>query len=440
MKPGLDTMAMWSRAETGAVRLGSMLQVALRRLKDLDVHVFELEGQLRGRVTVKALFAGRSQRLDEVRHFLFNGPVTMREIGDATPLNLRRRVRAMLRPGVDLALWEAWPWDTTYRHGENVDSYVVQPWLDARASPGRDWDSYLGSRVAENARRASHRATHGALAVHVCEDKAQRDLFYSTMLLPMANTRYGLDVHVPDPGHYKALLASPACQLLLVTRAGQALAGAWLSRSARRAELALPHYGALPEVLADNALRRDVMALLNTVLFRTACAQGLNVNLALTRPYLDDGVFNHKRQWGCSLEPIPAFGRYRMQYVSRRQDLLLGAAPVFHLTHAGLSGLMAFQPSTPQPERELAEQLARAAFPGLGGVTVRVCGDRGLMFRLSQSLASVKGTPVWYVPGEAATPDHATTVVPELRGLQLPSPPELMAPPRRINARPVGEG
>ncbi len=408
-QPGTATGLAGLRA--AAARLLYRLRLARRRLGDLNVRVFELDGMVRGRVAAKVLYGGRASSVREVQQFLFSGPVNVRDLGAATALNLQRRLRQLMRPPVDVLMWEAWPWETTFRHGNTSDSYVVQTWLDARANPGRDWEALREHTLSSNARRASLKATRGTLTVRMATSAAEREGFYDAMLLPMAKHLFGEDLFVPDAATYRATCATG--HLLLAERAGQVVAGAWVNWSTPPGQLRLPHYGALPVVLEDNTLRREVMALINSWVFREACSRGLQVNLALTRPFLDDGVYNQKRQWGCWLQHLPAFERYRIQFVSERGDDVLRAAPFFHLTHAGVCGHMAYAPTGEDPVKELGTLLARAVFPGLQGITVRVSGAHALRLHLSVALPNVKGCPVWYVPGDLArTPPLHNAPVP----------------------------
>lgn len=389
-----DATGMVTKARMLGRRSVHHIQVAQRRLKDMDVCVHEIDGMLRGQVPARVLYAGRSRKLAEIRPFLFKGPTAVREIGRATPLSLQACLARLANPQVDILLWEAWPWETSDDDGAPNHSYVVQAWLDAHAAPGTSWQTYEDNSLSENTRRASRRAAKAGFTLQLTTDTAEQETFYHRMLLPMSQHLFGDDGRAPARAAYYSFCSGPEAEVLTLKRDGAFVAGALLKRCADSNELALLYYGALPVILDDGSLRRDVMAALNSWVFREACAAGRQVNLALTRPFLDDGVYNHKRQWGCWLQPLPAFGRYHLQFINGRAADLLQVAPFFHLSRDGVRGVMAFTPTESDPVKELRAQLARSAFPGLRSITVMVRGEQALVGRLATALSSVKDCQV----------------------------------------------
>ena len=359
---------------------------------DRDARVVKMEGLLRGHLPVTVLFAGRTARLPEVRALLFSGPSTQHDLGASSPLSPRHEAESLEWPHADVTMWEAWPWETSIPG----DSYVVQAWLDAHANPGRDGDAFLRQQVSDTVKRNLRKADRRGLTLRVSHDVDESDRFYHQMLLPMAEAVFGSDKYLPDLATYRAYGAGAEKAVLFVERDGRPLAGAALLYGTTPPELALRHYGVVAEVLDDKALRAELMALLNAWVYRDAATRGLEVNLALTRPYMDDGVFNYKRQWGCWLQPLPAYGRYRLRFAPDREDELLEAAPLFHVVEGGIAGVMAFTPSTPDPVKALRDQLNAAVFDGLRRVEVRVRGPAVVRDDLERALPSLRGCPLVY--------------------------------------------
>ncbi|MBI5493970.1 MAG: hypothetical protein HY904_03025 [Deltaproteobacteria bacterium] len=360
--------------------------------------MFELRGLLRGRMPAKILFGGGAARLQEVRQFLFHGAVETREIGPASPFHLGPRLAREADPAVHALLWDAWPWEHSA-----AGTYVVQAWLDAHADPGPDWERNVKSRVNETVAKCLRRAERLGCTFSTSRDGSELERFYNEMVLPTALARYGEDVFLADVGTFLARGAGEDRILLKVQRDGMWLAGSVVVFAPERSEAWMLNCGMASTVLADRALTAEVNALKRAWVFKEASRRGLRVNLALTRPFLDDGVFDNKRRWGCWLQQVPALPRYRMQLAPQHVDGFLRVAPFFHLAPDGVRGVLAFAPSLPDAVEELRARLNACVFPGLRGLTVRVAGGAELLAELSRAVPAVKGCGVSY---QAAGPEQ----------------------------------
>lgn len=416
-----------ARVWTGVKRIQARL--ARRLLLHRVVNVFEIEGKWHNKLTAKMVFAGHADGLDDLRHAFFPGPASTRMVGRMSVFNARRTLAGTRDASVDVVATDAWPWETSVE-GKH---HVVQTWLDAHADPTADWELFQHKVLGDNMRRTLQKAQRSPVTLRLSRDAADHERFYRTMLIPMANERFGAEKFVPRLETYLARRVTADAAVLWAELDGVAIAGAAVIFLPALHELALHHYGALPPVLADKARRAEVIALLTGWIFRAASREGMRVNMALTRPFLDDGVLHYKRHWGSSLQPVLTTPRYRMTFVSPRGEDLIAVAPFFHLAREGIRGCAAVNADGgPDAVNALMVRLRSAVFPNLKGMDVRVRGTPDQVALLAHNHPMVRECPLAFSirpRGPSFGTPPATGLSPGAPAVSPAVPPALQADP-----------
>lgn len=344
---------------------------------------YSLSGELRGRTPLTALYCGHHAFLRDVDQLLFGGRAAVAELGEASADRL-------LRSGSDVVVTEAWPSETS----DGPRRLVVQPWLEARCEPRAGYAAHLRDEVSENVRRSLKRAREKGLATRATGSQEEAVRFLRDVAAPMARRLYGHETVLGAPERVLAWRGrSNRLETLLVERDGVLLGGAVLVHLDLRREVMVHSYGLSGPVLDDGKLRSEVTAAVNAEVFETACERGWAVNLGQTRPFLDDGVFNHKRQWGARLAPVVRQPRLRLEMVTPRWRFL-ASAPLFVLERDGVRGLASFEPSLEMTPKRLTERLSGCVFDGLKGLEVVM--PAGLPVGSLSAVAQVKGCPVTF--------------------------------------------
>ena len=354
---------------------------AARHARSESQHSFSLTGLLRGRAPFSAIYIGDDVFLRELDQWLFAGQAAMNEL---EPLARDR----LVRDGVDVVIHEAWPSETS----DHPLRPIAQPWLESRCEPGTSFPAFLRDRVSENVRRSLKRAQAQGFTTRTdgAEEVALR--FLREVAEPMARSLYGDETMIGTPEKILAWRGrSNRLETLLVERRGEPLGGAVLLHFDLRRETMLHSYGLQPGALEDRRLRSEVMAAVNGAVFEAACAKGYVVNLGQTRPFLDDGVFNSKRQWGTHLAPVVRQPRFRLELSAPRWRVL-AAAPLFVLGSDGVRAMASFDPSEEPTPKSLADRLSGWVCDGLKGIEVVM--PAGLPVGSLSALTEVKGCPV----------------------------------------------
>jgi hypothetical protein len=339
------TAARLASQTLDARRTAAIYWQAARRRLAAPPPAFLLSGLLRGRAPATAIYLGATKFLEDVDQTFF--------ANQAYKLQLDPAALSAARDGVDFVIHEAWPWQTA----DDSHRPVVQSWLDARCDPGRDFQAFLRDRVSETVKRNLRKAQARGLCFRLDPSEEGVLRFLREVAIPMAQTTYGEESIVGAPERVLAWKGpSTVLATLLAEQDGVFVGGAVLIISELRAELLIHSYGLSPQVLADRKARAEVMAALNGWAFQTACEKGWVVNMGLTRPFLDQGVYAHKRQWGCHLEAVSRYPRFRLEFLSPRSSLLANA-PLFYLSGAGVRGLAHFSPQGDDPAKELSDRV-----------------------------------------------------------------------------------
>ncbi|MGC4122181.1 MAG: hypothetical protein QM765_47895 [Myxococcales bacterium] len=343
---------------------------------------FSLSGQLRGRVPLTALYVGDPVFVHDLDQLLFASRASIAELGRASADRLRRS-------GTDLVITEAWPSETS----DDPRRPIVQPWLESRCEPKTTYATYLRDHVSENARRSLRKAQDKGFTLRwePAEEFAVR--FLREVSASMARRLYGDESVIGAPERILDWRGrSNRIETLIVeSSTGEPLGGAVLVHFELRREVMLHSYGLHLPALDDRKLRAEVTAAVNAAVFEAACEKGFAVNLGQTRPFLDDGVFNHKRQWGCHLTPVVRQPRFRFEMVTARW-CFLGAAPLAVLGSDGVRGISSFDPSEEMTPKLLSDRLGGWVCDGLKGIEVVM--PVGLPVGSLSAVTQVKGCPV----------------------------------------------
>ncbi|HEY3445961.1 MAG TPA: GNAT family N-acetyltransferase [Myxococcales bacterium] len=376
------SLARWaSQALDARLSASAWLHSAARHAA--TERAFSLSGPLRGRAPLTALYVGDPVFVRDLDQLLFSSRAAVTDLGRASPDRLGRS-------GTDVVITESWPWETS----DDPRRLVVQPWLEARCEPRTTYSTYLRDRVSENVRRSLKKAQEKGLATRIDGSEAEAVRFLREVAAPMARKLYGDETVLGAPEKVLAWRGrSNRIETLLVERDGELLGGAVLVHFELRREVMIHSYGLLGPALDDRKLRSEVTATVNAEVFETACEKGFAVNLGQTRPFLDDGVFNHKRQWGAHLAPVVCQPRFRFDLVTARWRIL-AAAPLFVLKSDGVHGVASFDPDEEMTPKLLTDRLSGWVFEGLKGIEV-VMPVRQPVGSLS-AVTQIKGCPVTF--------------------------------------------
>jgi hypothetical protein len=244
---------------------------------------------------------------------------------------------------------------------------VVPEWVDQRLDLSgslRDVEARFRETVRVNELRLIRRYRFTPRVVRRAPEALRE--FHEEMYLPYAAARHGEGaVRAPLERHRVFFEMG---ELLLVEEGGAAVAGAvgyerggsWFMRAigVRGADL--------------GAVRRGAVAALYCFAIREAHARGCRwIDFRLSRPFLSDGVFWHKRKWGAEARATPevARSRVRLGSLGPAVQALLAERPLIVLAGAGLAAIGSGAPGDPPLDAAGLRALrARWETPGIARI------------------------------------------------------------------------
>lgn len=310
------------------------------------VQTFLVSGLVRGRVPATMRYVGTREALEEAVRLLFQGEATVAAPGCAA--------------GADIEVREA------FFRAAPPGFVTIQPWLSARCAPGRDYETHLKSRVSETIRQTIKKAKNRGLTLSSSLDVGDLPSFYEEMFLPYVQRRFGKGSMIAPLAFLQSHQNRTShVEILRVLDRDVAVGAALLVHHHAKDVVSILAYGASGDGLSDRVLREQWMALVNDHVFAHACKHGLEVDVGLTAPFLDDGVFSYKRRWGCVLGPAKGMTRFFVRITPLLAPEILSAAPLFFVDEQGVCGRAARMVAEPTADKALVERLKLAAFAGL---------------------------------------------------------------------------
>jgi hypothetical protein len=283
---------------------------------------------------------------------MLDGPTQITPLGRASvlrvPAILRRAlpVHDLVMARVPQLLAEASYADGFFRLPWGVDMWARTEEILRRRQRGRGTVASGFARWKQQGFRAVQRRDGGSL-----------DLFYETMYLPFASTKFGEAAQILDQGSMKRSLQQHGT-LLFVELEGRAVAAQLLERCG--ATLHTISVGtSLDPVAAHDA---GVLTALKVAACELAVEMGLEwLDFGGCMPWLTDGVLQNKRQWGGEL--VLRSGLHR-NVVAAWPEWTPAAAALLALAPVFRHGRTTFSVTTRTPRSHLPAN--KLALPGVG--------------------------------------------------------------------------
>lgn len=333
--------------------------------------IYRLQGTLGdSKHPASMLFVGSEIQAGHMSSLLFNGQASPRILAQESRLLPSERYQAFQTKADDLVVHELLPWELA----KDVNRFIFQCYTNSYLNIQGDFATHLKNAVSENAQRTLKSANKAGYTLSVSHTLEDIECFYYDYQLPFALANFGDNARVSDISWLLGMRSDPSSiKILFVEKDGRRIAGAALVSNNRESEMFVFGYGLLTELLEEQKVRREVMALLNARSLEMAFQNYATISLGLSSTLLFDGVFNYKRQWGFSFAPYAHRPHFSLRFLKEncRFDFFRHA-PLFHVEQKALSGILSFVPETDSPEKELGTLLRRICYPGLRQLHVLV--------------------------------------------------------------------
>lgn len=206
---------------------------------------------------------------------------------------------------------------------------------------------------------------HNPFQMRISRDEADLRHFYQRMYLPHIAQQFD-DAAVIDPYEQQAEILARG--FLLIANDGEQDVAATLCHIKGDTM----HYSRAGVLDGDRLhIQRGVQSALYVQMILHAKQEGLRaLNLGMSYPLYEDGVFKHKRSWGAHVTPDESKHTFVcIGGAPRSRELIdfLISNPLIGLHGAGLVGHAAWEDST---ESDLRELLRTHATPGLSGMVL----------------------------------------------------------------------
>ncbi|MBI5493989.1 MAG: hypothetical protein HY904_03120 [Deltaproteobacteria bacterium] len=279
----------------------------------------------------------------------------------------RRHVRGHLH-GVDVGLV-----DTFLSPGTAWREPVLAPFVEAMLPVRANMEEQLAQYRSVGARKKMQRTLRKGVPWRVSADPAEFQSFYTDMYLPTATTRFGLEASVTSMDVMEQQFRRSGRLLLTEEGEGIAASGALVCTFPHRPrvlhywKVGVEHCQSLAPTQLTEPYNRLEAALL-TYAVREGFAE---IHMGWTRAVLNDGVFVHKRRFGCTfhhsaeavdLAVCSSPGLPPALFACRPVVMWRGAEPVAWLGQDGELDADA--------EAALLERFRAAQFPPLRSITL----------------------------------------------------------------------
>lgn len=230
------------------------------------------------------------------------------------------------------------------------------------------WDE-IRSRFSNNKRRIANKfADRYGLQYRISNDLADFDLFYHRMFVPHIRKRFGALAEIDAYDEMKEHFHKG--HLVLITKGETAVAGA----------LSLVENGTLlfrrTGVLDGDESHIEGGAQTALYYFQLKYASDnhlRSVDAMLSDPFLNDGVYQHKREWGARVLPDPDASRW-VYFINARPSEKMSRAferiPLVFHSEDGLRGLIGVPEAADASDPAVAKTAYRYRSDGLQGFTV----------------------------------------------------------------------
>jgi hypothetical protein len=250
-----------------------------------------------------------------------------------------------------------------------ADSFLIPTWVRGEV------DIPVGSSVLRNASVKSDIRQIRKHQFHFSITKDPRHFreFYHRMYVPYISAAHGRGAFIRP---YEAMKREfDHCELLLVMKEGQSIAGILLTY-----EKPTPRLWSLGVRDAD---RRHVKEGAVTALFYFSFMHleknGYRVaNVGLTRPFLDDGVLRYKKKWGVRIVGTSA-DWFVLKVLSNTPGAcgFVGSHPFIFRNGDDLSGAIFVDSASASPPQELQRIYQRYSIPGVAKLGLYRVGKAG---------------------------------------------------------------
>ena len=325
-----------------------------------------VEGRLKGTdVPFRCLFVSTSDFTESLKKRLYEEPPAVVASSRIWLRQARKRIEERLG-SVDLCvavlpkgLQPAFEGFYDFRTTE-----VVRQVIDTSGT----WDEIRG-RFSNNKRRIANKfADRYGLAYRISNDLADFDLFYHRMFVPHIRKRFG---DLADIESYEDMKAHfHRGHLVFITKGDTSVAGA----------LSLVENGAIvfrrTGVLDGDESHVEGGAQTALYYFQLKYASDNHlkaVDTMLSDPFLNDGVYQHKREWGARVLPDAEATRW-VYFVQARPSEKMARAferiPLVYYSENGLGGLIGVPEAADASDPAVGKTVYRYKSDGIQDFTV----------------------------------------------------------------------
>jgi hypothetical protein len=352
-----------------------------RKMHDeiLSAQVWLLEGtETSSGEPLRLLYAGTEVHKNYVGKLAFGGSQREEWLGRRYLWSLPRLVA---RSSADCSLMVIEGYGPHQRALADDNSFYTPVWLQ------NEVDVPLAAKN-KSAKEDLRKVRRSKLAYEVTQDPQQLEFFYHSMHLPYVYRRYpGQEVSLD----YIDILENVelnACELLLVTKGSEYVAGVLLLFGDRLPRLRAVLSGeSLPRLWVNGMKDGDLSywkdgAISATYYFASTYLSDLGyrtMGMGGTRAFLADGLTWYKRKWGMRVT-----GHHPLRFLIR--PLAWSAAvqgfftqnPFTHLDEGRLCGAVFVGEDDSAPDETFTRLHARHALPGLAGYHGYQIGEKGI--------------------------------------------------------------
>ena len=238
---------------------------------------------------------------------------------------------------------------------DGLCSFKSMEWIRQVLDISGDWDD-IRKRFHTRKRQIANSLPR-RYGCRISSDPGDFDLFYHRMYLPHAKKQFGTLSRINSYEYLKKIFDGGF--LILVTEDGSPVAGSLCA--IRDAALIFSDMGVCYHT--HRLPKRDDQSALYYFMIRCAKERGLrSVNFMKSRPFFNDGVYRHKREWGAAVRPDDDSKPWIYFFIPRYTEGAVSffeSNPAIVYTEDGLKGVVGVSGSTdisPDARKKLLKQ------------------------------------------------------------------------------------
>jgi hypothetical protein len=326
-------------------------------------------------LTVRCLFIDKKTLSKYMMQRIYSGTPTIVKRWTIYIPSIKKIMRTSSH-GIDMCV-AVLPLSREKEFGKLCD-FKTQEWV-RQSLPLSSSADVTNERLDSKLRETGRRIKKEGFDCRISSDLHDFDTFYYDMYLPTAQKQFG-DLAIIEPyEELKSLFLNDRGILLFVTENGSPVAGSL--RFFQDKTLVGYRLGVLHG--DHDYVKRGAQSAINYFGIRLALTSSCDlVDMLGSRPFLEDGVYRHKREWGATVSHYDALKTWVFFFILDRGDKtarLFEMNPLIIHTKKGLMGLLGMVDAAELSPEQKKELVKKHYAPGLRGLMLMSPGSSALM-------------------------------------------------------------